>query len=458
MCMNSSSPSCTNTTLVEGPVHSTVPNSFCDVKTTMDSSGRVWFTSPNVTDSLDVAHSIFMCHDNECVSEPIDFNGGSDGCMEGIAVDDSGPVPIVYVADYDYTEHISTSLIHIRKYMWGSASAVDHFQFENDFNDIDGMAIDPEGNVFIFIAGRFGRLFKCSPSGCDRFTNFDFDSDGRGLAADSRGNLYVSRQFGTVGKHGVIKCTSKGKCEALQWEGLLDAYAYPNRVETVSIGPDDDVYLHATVDKEEIHRLYRCSPHNACSLVGEFVMPDETRIGGRLPQFALGKHGDFYVVQDRSIPPASTTTAQPSGWYKSITPASNPKLCLDVPGDNVYNGAPLWLWECDGGEAQIWVFDNWQIRFGADETKCIDAGDMSNGLQLYLWDCINDVGVPQQTFGYDFDAQRVFMPGVNTCLDYYADWASNGQPLHIWECTGDWNQEWSLWDLDPQTLNPVISV
>jgi len=136
----------------------------------------------------------------------------------------------------------------------------------------------------------------------------------------------------------------------------------------------------------------------------------------------------------------------PTSWYKTITPSSNTGLCLDLPGDDASNANQLWLWECNGQESQRWVFDNWQIRFGADESKCIDAGDMSDGMQLFIWDCN---GQDQQTWGYDSDAARVYLAGTSTCLDYYADQQWNGQPLHVWECNGESNQEWSIWDIDP---------
>jgi hypothetical protein len=140
----------------------------------------------------------------------------------------------------------------------------------------------------------------------------------------------------------------------------------------------------------------------------------------------------------------------PLPYGQTITPSSNTELCLDVPSDSAFDGNSLWLWECNGGESQLWLFDNWQIRFAADESKCIDSGDMSDGTQLYLWDCN---GSPQQSWGFDGDQSTVYLSDTSTCLDYYGDWASNGQPLHIWECSGDWNQQWSVWDQGKSTLS-----
>jgi len=94
-------------------------------------------------------------------------------------------------------------------------------------------------------------------------------------------------------------------------------------------------------------------------------------------------------------------------------------------------------------DSQIWVFDNYQMRYGADENYCIDARDMSDGVQLMLWECN---GLDQQTWGYDDIAQRVYIDGSSTCLDLWEDQQWNGQWLHVWQCNGLNNQQWSLWD------------
>jgi len=140
-------------------------------------------------------------------------------------------------------------------------------------------------------------------------------------------------------------------------------------------------------------------------------------------------------------------------WYRTITPAWNTGLCLDLPSDSdrdsAWNGAPLQLWECNGGESQRWVFDNGQLRFGADETKCIDAGDMSNGNQLFLWDCN---GAKQQTWNFDSDAGKLYLADTATCVDLYGDAQDSGQAFHIWDCSGDWNQQWSIWNVDSEAV------
>merc|ERR1740117_2810555 len=139
----------------------------------------------------------------------------------------------------------------------------------------------------------------------------------------------------------------------------------------------------------------------------------------------------------------TVAVANANSWYKTITPYWNHNLCLDLPGANPYNGNTLWLWECNGMDGQIWVFDNYQIRYGADENYCIDARDMSDGVQLMVWECN---GMDQQTWGYDDSAQRVYIDGSSICLDLWEDQQWNGQLLHVWQCNGLSNQQWSLWD------------
>ena len=71
--------------------------------------------------------------------------------------------------------------------------------------------------------------------------------------------------------------------------------------------------------------------------------------------------------------PSPSPRSSPT-YYKTITPQSNTDLCLDLPGDS-------------GQESQPWVFDNWQIRFGADVSECLDAKSMQDGIQSMLWSC-----------------------------------------------------------------------
>lgn len=174
-----------------------------------------------------------------------------------------------------------------------------------------------------------------------------------------------------------------------------------------------------------------------------------------------GPFGIFF--QDAGFQPETNSPSPPSPsppspspgptWYRTITPAENTGLCVDMPGGNAFNGANIWLWECNGMESQRWVFDSWQLRYGADESMCIDSGDMGLGNWMYIWECN---GQPQQTWAFDGDAQRVYLADSSVCLDYYESWAWNGQPLHIWECNDMGNQQWQLWNVD--SSDEILSV
>merc|ERR1740117_1303995 len=154
-------------------------------------------------------------------------------------------------------------------------------------------------------------------------------------------------------------------------------------------------------------------------------------------------------------PPGPPGPPGPSTWYKTITQSNDNRLCLDLPGGDTTQGTALWMWECNGGESQRWVFDSYQLRYGADESKCVDAGDTSNGNQAVLWECN---GYPQQDWSYDSDASRIYLSNTGTCMDFYADQQWNGQPVHTWECNGQQNQEWTLWNVDSSSANTATSV
>jgi len=178
----------------------------------------------------------------------------------------------------------------------------------------------------------------------------------------------------------------------------------------------------------------------------------------------LFEKGNTFLAQRgltmQTVNPSETNlTAQVSvksadTWYKNIGPGDGSfNLCVDLPGGDAFNGNRLWLWECNGKNSQIWVFDNFQIRYGMDENFCIDASDQSNGVQLWLWECN---GNEQQTWAYGDDGMVYISGGsFSTCLDHFEGNYDNGQALHVWECSYADNQKWGLFDSDPPNFFPV---
>merc|ERR1712028_289433 len=109
-----------------------------------------------------------------------------------------------------------------------------------------------------------------------------------------------------------------------------------------------------------------------------------------------------------------------SSWYKTITPSDHPLLCLALwSGSKPVDGTKLFLLECDGTDDQKWVFDNSQIRYGADENFCVDAIDMTDSdlegqlSQLELRDCNAEA---QQSWGYDADVSTIYIADSSFCL------------------------------------------
>merc|ERR1719329_908381 len=107
------------------------------------------------------------------------------------------------------------------------------------------------------------------------------------------------------------------------------------------------------------------------------------------------------------------------GWVFQIVPEANPMLCYDLPSSG--NGAPLWVWECNGMVGQLFFFDagTYQIQWAGNPSKCLDGGsDMTKGNQLLLWDCN---GLSQQKFGYDGDSHTIYLvdsaADASACVD-----------------------------------------
>lgn len=65
-------------------------------------------------------------------------------------------------------------------------------------------------------------------------------------------------------------------------------------------------------------------------------------------------------------------------------------LCVDVQWGDSANGTPLWLWPCNGTDAQSFGFgEDMAFRSGLDFEKCVDVdgGRFTPGTQVQLWGC-----------------------------------------------------------------------
>ncbi|MEV8004286.1 RICIN domain-containing protein [Streptomyces parvus] len=115
--------------------------------------------------------------------------------------------------------------------------------------------------------------------------------------------------------------------------------------------------------------------------------------------------------------------------------------CLDVPGHNFNDGQPLFMWDCNGADAQKW-------RFGSDGTirardKCLDVANanFANGSRIQLAWCN---GSAAQKFTLN-DAHDLVNTVVGKCVDIPNHSKGRGPETYLilWECTGLDNQKWS---------------
>ncbi|MFD5972680.1 MULTISPECIES: ricin-type beta-trefoil lectin domain protein [Streptomyces] len=115
--------------------------------------------------------------------------------------------------------------------------------------------------------------------------------------------------------------------------------------------------------------------------------------------------------------------------------------CIDVPGHNFNDGQPLFMWDCNGADAQKW-------RIGSDGTirardKCLDVANavFRNGTPIQLAWCN---GSAAQKFDLN-PAHDLVNTVVGMCVNIPNDSKSRGPSTYLvlWECTGRDNQKWS---------------
>ncbi|MFI1932303.1 ricin-type beta-trefoil lectin domain protein [Streptomyces sp. NPDC020330] len=116
--------------------------------------------------------------------------------------------------------------------------------------------------------------------------------------------------------------------------------------------------------------------------------------------------------------------------------------CIDVPGHNFSDGRPLFMWDCNGADAQKW-------RFASDGTirvkdKCLDVANanFNDGTPIQIAWCN---GADAQKFALNA-AHDLVNTAVGKCVDI-PDHSRNRGPetyLILWTCTGLDNQKWSV--------------
>jgi streptogramin lyase len=262
---------CSNTTL-----H--VTQEFGDVA--VDSKGNVWFTAEAVGEQ-----GVWICPRNERYPTCNNLDAGVWDWAQGIAVDDAGDVPFVFVSGCYKTQGPCEP--KVKRCTWNESVPFSCEDFGGGWQSPRGLAVDKKGSIFIAdTAGDSVGLWKCSVVDADCSLVGDSDS-WPGLpncvAADSQGNVYVTG--GSIPVDGlqdsyVKKCTSSGSCS--DFSGDWPKSAFTN---AIAVGPDDEIYINDI----GTHTLLQCSPDNECDRVGAF--------DDRVNNIAIDENGVFYAAE-----------------------------------------------------------------------------------------------------------------------------------------------------------------
>jgi hypothetical protein len=115
--------------------------------------------------------------------------------------------------------------------------------------------------------------------------------------------------------------------------------------------------------------------------------------------------------------------------------------CVDLPNANTTNGNRLQLWDCNGTNAQRWLFmSDGTIRSGVNTNKCIDlpGWNTADGTPIQIYDC--NGGSNQQWTAINNTIQGF----GGECIDDPGAVTTDGTKLQYWGCNGWVNQDFSV--------------
>jgi len=118
--------------------------------------------------------------------------------------------------------------------------------------------------------------------------------------------------------------------------------------------------------------------------------------------------------------------------------------CLDIKGGNVYNGASMQIWGCNGLPQQNfkWCSDG-RIVSALNDKYCLDVpgGDPSKSNYLQMWECNSHDG---QWWKYDTQSMAVFpaKTGETMCMGIEHGSTSPGSRVNIYSCKTGTGEAW----------------
>jgi hypothetical protein len=185
--------------------------------------------------------------------------------------------------------------------------------------------------------------------------------------------------------------------------------------------------------------FYKNSPTNVYAKTIHANMAD-----GKAYAFAFDDVANFESLVTDPDPRSAAITLAPFTGGGSTTPAPvavvsylNSK-CIDVPGANFVDQAPLQMYTCNQTNAQQWTFTGGTLR--SQNNKCMDVagGSTANGAVVQLYTC-NNTGAQQFVLNSSMDLVN---PQANKCVDIKDVNTADGAGLQLWDCAGTSNQKW----------------
>jgi eukaryotic-like serine/threonine-protein kinase len=141
------------------------------------------------------------------------------------------------------------------------------------------------------------------------------------------------------------------------------------------------------------------------------------------------------VVPTTTTTTTTTTTQQaPSGQLTGLA-----GKCADIAGANAASGTPVQLHQCNGTDAQQWVFSLDGTVQGLGKCLEVSGGATNDGATVQISDCNGSVAQrwAATSEGWIINVQ------ANKCLDVPGANTNDGTQLIIWTCHGQVNQVWT---------------
>lgn len=230
----------------------------------LDSKGNVWFTT-NIENS-----SVWSCP-KDLSHQCREMGGGIWGQPQGIAADNYGDFPSVFVAEYSDAH----GKPKVKQCTWNDHVPFACTDFGSGWNLPHDVVVDKNGSIFILdLSGAEGSVWKCSRAAvCTMVGDISGAYGLDRLAVDSQGTIYVTRIYRDTWS--VSRCTSTGNCSNF----YSGSNIVGRHVSSVAVGPDDSVYLSFSVPDSPDELLVRCPPDHEwdewrpdhdCETVGAF--------------------------------------------------------------------------------------------------------------------------------------------------------------------------------------------